>query len=165
MQNINLFFIFGMKIMYSRILLPTDGSEGAEKSARHALWIASKSGADILVMNVFEIFTPTIAFPISTIAGSNEELYEPLKEEAEKIAEDLIDKIRASEEFKSADINIEMVVREGNPYNEILKIIEKKNIDLVVMGASGRHGFDRIALGSETERVVRASKVPVLVVP
>jgi nucleotide-binding universal stress UspA family protein len=33
------------------------------------------------------------------------------------------------------------------------------------MGASGRHGFDRIALGSETERVVRASHVPVLVVP
>jgi nucleotide-binding universal stress UspA family protein len=151
--------------MYNKILLPSDGSDSSEKAAKHALWIAGKSGADILVLNVFELFTPTIAFPISTLAGSNEDLYKPLKKEAEKIADDLIDKIKASDEFKSKNININRMVREGNPYNEILKVVEEKDIDLIVMGASGRHGFDRIALGSETERVVRASHVPVLVVP
>lgn len=152
-------------IMYNKILLPSDGSDSSEKAAKHALWIAGKSGADILVLNVFELFTPTIAFPISTLGGSNEDLYKPLKKEAEKIADDLIDKIKASDEFKSKNININRMVREGNPYNEILKVVEEKDIDLIVMGASGRHGFDRIALGSETERVVRASHVPVLVVP
>jgi len=150
--------------MYNKILLPSDGSDSAEKAAKHALWIAVKSGADILVLNVFELYTPTIAFPISTLAGSNEDLYEPLKKEAEKIADDLIDRIKASDEFKSGNININRIVREGNPYNEILKTVEENEIDLIVMGASGRHGFDRIALGSETERVVRASHVPVLVV-
>ena len=151
--------------MYNKILLPSDGSDSAEKATKHALWIAVKSGADILVLNVFELYTPTIAFPISTLAGSNEDLYEPLKKEAEKIADDLIDRIKASDEFKSGNININRIVREGNPYNEILKTVEENEIDLIVMGASGRHGFDRIALGSETERVVRASHVPVLVVP
>ena len=40
--------------MYNKILLPTDGSKFAEKAAEHAIWIASKSGAEIIVLNVIE---------------------------------------------------------------------------------------------------------------
>ena len=47
---------------------------------------------------------------------------------------------------------------------EILRTIKKENIDLVVIGASGRHGLDRFLLGSVTERVVREANCSVLVV-
>lgn len=151
--------------MYKKILLPTDGSESAEKAAKHALWIACKDGADIIVLNVFEIYTPTIAFPISTLAGSSEDIYEPLKKEAEKISDELVDAMKSSEDYKSCNIDIQRTVRQGSPYNEILKTIDEMEVDLVVMGSSGRHGFDRFVLGSETERVVRKSEVPVLIVP
>ncbi|UTB32103.1 MAG: universal stress protein [Methanobacterium sp. ERen5] len=150
--------------MYSKILITTDGSENAEKTAEHALWIANESDAEILVLNVFELYSPTLVVPFSTIPGSNQDMYEPLKKEAENISARFIEKLRSAENF-NAETDITMVVRDGNPYQEIIKTVEEMNVDLIVMGASGRHGFDRIALGSVTERVVRSSKVPVMVVP
>ncbi len=151
--------------MYNKILITTDGSEHAERASKHALWISSQSKADIFVLNVFEVYTPTLAVPFSTIPGSNEDMYEPLKKEGEKIAEDFIEKMKSTEGFESDEIEIKMIVREGKPHHEILKTVEELDIDLIVMGASGRHGFDRIALGSVTERIVRSSKIPVMVVP
>jgi nucleotide-binding universal stress UspA family protein len=154
--------------MYNKILLTTDGSENAERAGEHALWIANASGADIVVLNVFEVYTPSMAvLPLSTLPGSNEDLYEPLKEEGESIAENFrlkLESIKAAQDFKN-EIKISTLVKDGKAYHEILGTIEEEDIDLVVMGASGRHGLDRITLGSVTERVVRESKVPVMVIP
>jgi nucleotide-binding universal stress UspA family protein len=149
--------------MYNKILIPTDGSVNSERAARHALWIASKSKADILVLNVFEVYSPTLAVPLSSLPGSNEDMYEPLKKEGEGVALDLVKGLENFPEFNN--VKIDIVVREGKPHQEILKTITEMDVDLVVIGASGRHGFDRIALGSVTERVMRQSKKPLLVVP
>ena len=54
---------------------------------------------------------------------------------------------------------------EGKPSNEIVNVLDKEDIDLVVMGASGRHGLDRFVIGSVTERVVRNARKPVMVIP
>jgi nucleotide-binding universal stress UspA family protein len=150
--------------MYSKILITTDGSENSEKAANHALWIANESDAEILVLNVFELYSPTLVVPFSTIPGSNQDMYEPLKKEAENIAGKFIENLKSAENFHT-ETNITMVVRDGKPYQEILKTVEEMGVDLIVMGASGRHGFDRIALGSVTERVVRSSQVPVMIIP
>ena len=151
--------------MYNKILLTTDGSEHSERAAKHALWIANHNNADILVLNVFEVYSPTLAVPFSTLPGSNEDMYEPLKKEGEKVAEDFIEKMKLIEGFELDKLDIQMIVREGKPHQEIIKTVDELDIDLIVMGASGRHGFDRIALGSVTERVVRSSTIPVMVVP
>ena len=167
-QKLNLYNFFRGKMMYTKILLTTDGSENAERAGKHALWIANVSGADILVLNVFEVYTPSMAIlPLSTLPGSNEDLYEPLKDEAENIAENFrlkLESLMLSQDFKN-NIRISTRVRDGKAYQEILRTIDEEDIDLVVMGASGRHGLDRITLGSVTERVVRESKVPVMVIP
>lgn len=149
--------------MYRKILLPTDGSENAEKAGNHALWIASKSGAEILILNIFELYSPRVAaLPISAVPGSNADMYQPLKEEAEKTVEDF--KLRLMNQ-NATGVVINILVREGRPHDEILKTIHENDIDLTIMGASGRHGLDRITLGSVTERVVRESKSPVMVIP
>lgn len=62
------------------------------------------------------------------------------------------------------NIRLTTKINESKAYLEILKTIKKENIDLVVIGASGRHGLDRFLLGSVTERVVREANCPVLVV-
>lgn len=151
--------------MYRKILLPTDGSENAEKAGRHALWIASTTNAEIMVLNVFE--SPNIAvLPFSVLPGTDEGLYEQLMEEGHGIAEDFREKLEEIKlKGKYQNIKINTIVREGKPYNEILKTVIENGSDLVVMGASGRHGIDRITLGSVTERVVRGSKAPVMVIP
>lgn len=149
--------------MYSTILLPTDGSESAEKAGKHALWIAGKSGAEILVLNIFELYSPSVAaLPISAVPGSNADMYLPLKEEAEKIVEDFKTRLL---NHNAQEVVINTIVREGRPHVGILKTIQELDVDLTVMGASGRHGLDRITLGSVTERVVRESKTPVMVIP
>lgn len=51
---------------------------------------------------------------------------------------------------------------EGSPANEILKVIEEENVDLVIMGSSEKMGFDKFLLGSVADNVLKNSKCPVL---
>lgn len=56
------------------------------------------------------------------------------------------------------------MIKKGKPAQEIVKTIEEEGIDLVVIGASGKHGLNRLYPGSVTESVVRLASCPVLVV-
>jgi nucleotide-binding universal stress UspA family protein len=62
------------------------------------------------------------------------------------------------------DVNLNFESKEGSPADIILKIIEEENIDLVIMGTSGKRGLNRFLLGSVAENTMRSAKVPVLVV-
>ena len=152
--------------MYKKILLPTDGSKNAEKAGKHALWLANVSGADIIVLNVFELYYPRVAvLPLSMTPGDNEKLFEPLMEEGKALTNNFIKRLeKTREESNFNKTKIDCMVKEGRPHEVILNTIKDENIDLVVMGASGRHGLDRITLGSVTERVVRTATSPVLVI-
>ena len=62
------------------------------------------------------------------------------------------------------EINATLLVKEGSPATTILKTIEDEDIDLVVMGTSGKHGLDKLLLGSVAEKVVRNAKCAVTVI-
>lgn len=153
--------------MYKKILLPLDGSKNAERAGKHALWIADASDADIIVLTVFELYFPRKTFlTVSTLPGSNKSLYDSLMEEGNGFAEDFREKVEASKrDGKCKNVNLTTLIREGRPHEEILRTIKDEGIDLVVMGASGRHGLDKLTIGSVTERVVRESTSPVTVIP
>lgn len=147
--------------MYQKILLPTDGSKFAEKAAEHAIWIASRSGAEIIVLNVIET-SSLVGLPAEDLIVKIKEM---LKEEGRRSLERISEMIsKSEEESKTEDVKITLKTEEGSPADSILKTIENENIDLVVMGTSGKHGLDRFLLGSVTEKVVRSSKCPVLAV-
>jgi nucleotide-binding universal stress UspA family protein len=65
----------------------------------------------------------------------------------------------------NAGVPFEKIVAEGNPSEEILRRSSESGIDLLVMGSIGRTGIEKIMLGSVAEKVVRNSRVPVLIVP
>jgi nucleotide-binding universal stress UspA family protein len=141
--------------------LPTDGSKFAEKAAKHAIWIASRSGAEIIVLNVIET-SSLVGLPAEDLIVKIKEM---LKEEGRRSLERISEMITQSEgESKIKDLKITLTTEEGSPADSILKTIENENIDLVVMGTSGKHGLDRFLLGSVTEKVVRSSTCPVLAV-
>jgi len=151
--------------MYNKILLTTDGSENAARAAEHALWFAELSGAIIVVLYVIEQYDPRIV-PFSTLPRSNESLYEELRDEGNRIVENFkekLEKIKIKKNYKRISLTTE--IKEGKPYIEIVKTIKDEGFDLIVMGASGRHGLDRYMLGSVTERVVRESTKPVMIIP
>ncbi|MGB9844388.1 universal stress protein [Methanothermobacter tenebrarum] len=142
--------------MYKKILLPTDGSEYANRAAEHAIWIAKESGAEIVALTVMETST-FIGLPA-------DDLIIRIKEILEEEASNSLNKIKKLVEESGHDIKLTLKTDEGSPADSILNTIEKEGIDLVVMGTSGKHGLDRFLLGSVTEKVVRSAKCPVLVV-
>ncbi|NYB26746.1 MAG: universal stress protein [Methanobacteriaceae archaeon] len=148
--------------MYHKILLPTDGSKYAEKAAEHAIWIASQSDAEIIVLNVVDT-SSLVGLPAEDLTVRVTEI---LKEEAHKSLDKVEDLVREfkKEEGLTKDIKLIKETKEGSPADVILKTVEDEGVDLIVMGTSGKHGLDRFLLGSVTEKVVRSANCPVLAV-
>ena len=142
--------------MYSKILLPTDGSKHADKAAEHAIWIARKSGAEIIALTVMETS--------SLVSLPADDLIVRLKEMLEEEASRSLEAVKKLVEKSGAGVKITLRTDEGSPADAILRTIEKEEVDLVVMGTSGKHGLDRFLLGSVAEKVVRSAGCPVLVV-
>ncbi|MEA4956166.1 TRAP-T-associated universal stress protein TeaD [bioreactor metagenome] len=142
--------------MYKKILLPTDGSKFAEKAEKHALFLAEASGAEIVALSVVET-SFSIGLPSDDTIFQINQL---LKKETEKN----LQKVEKMKDETNSDVKITLKVDEGSPAEVILETIEKENIDLVVMGSSGKTGFDRFIMGSVAEKVVKAAECSVLVV-
>ncbi|GAB6863113.1 universal stress protein [Haloplanus litoreus] len=140
--------------MYDDILIPTDGSEPAAAAFEHACSMAERYDATIHALYVVE--TDSLAHEAPELAI--EDLRETLRTEGEAILDDLT--------ARATDRGIELTdaIVEGVPENVILEYADEHGIDLLVMGTHGRHGIERYLVGSVTERVVRRSSVPVLVV-
>lgn len=146
--------------MYKRILLPTDGSKCAEKAAEHAISIANQYRAEIIVLNVIE--THSLAgLPVEDFTRKVNEIFRQEGIDAlERISK--IHKKMSKECF--TPVKLTMRTEEGHPADMILQVLEEEGIDLVVMGASGKHGIEKFLLGSVAEKVVRHAKCPVLTV-
>lgn len=152
--------------MYKKILIPTDGSKNAKRAAEHAVKLADTDKANIIILHVIEEFTTqTAVLPISTLPEPCESICEELNREGEAIVQDIKREIRDACPGNCENITLTPLIIYGKPYLEILKVMEDKDVDLVLMGASGRHGLDRVILGSVTERVVRESTKPLMIIP
>lgn len=142
--------------MYKKILLPTDGSEYAERAEKHALFIAEASGAEIIALSVVENSYFATLPADETVSYVND----LLKTETEK---NLVSVQKMKKEMESS-VKISLCIEEGSPANAILNTIEKENIDLVIMSSSGRTGLSRLIMGSVAEKVVKSAKCSVLVI-
>ena len=139
--------------MYKRILVPTDGSEFAKKAQNHALFLAKVTGAEIVALSVTENnFVNELPL--------DDEVYQfnqILKEQSE-------DNLKEFDELNEDNIKITHVIREGSPAKVILEVAKDEEIDLIVMGSSGKSGFDRFIMGSVADKVANSAKCAVLVI-
>lgn len=147
--------------VYKKILLPTDGSEYSEKAGEYAIWIADKSFSQIIVLNVIDT-SYLRSIPQKDLELSLEDQF---KAEGNMAVQKFSEKLEEKEcDGKCKNIQIITLIKKGKPADEILKTIEEEEIDLVVMGASGKHGLNRLYPGSVMESVVRSARCSVLVV-
>ena len=140
--------------MIQKILLPTDGSEYAEKTIRYALKLAKALGANIEVMYAFQ---PSTSLR-KRAAMMMEEYRKALEEDAQEIVTEV------AERFRSEGLTVSATVVEGPAAEAILRAIDELKPSLVVMGARGGGGFTNVLLGGVAEQVIHHSPVPVLVV-
>lgn len=144
--------------MYKSILVPTDGSEFCERAIQHAVKLAKLTGAKIVGVTVSQPLhtaTPRVMIP-DHLAGV-------IHAETVKLADE---KLAAVEKAaKAAGVQVE-TVRESNdhPWEGIIHTAKAKGCDLIVMASHGRRGVSAVVLGSETQKVLTHSAVPVLVV-
>ena len=140
-----------------KILVPCDFSAPSVGAYRVALDIAQQSGGEIHLVNVIElpVLHDTVLMPVLSF---EEALLQELKEKAEKQFEKLKKKYAGG--FEDAVL----AVLYGNISVMLLQYIEEHDIDLVIMGSKGATGVREVLIGSNTEKVVRRSPVPVLTV-
>ena len=139
--------------MYNKILVPTDGSDFAKKAQKQALFLSKVSGAEIIALSVTENNFVN-GLPL------DDEVYQLNQILNERSEENL----KEFDELNEDNLKITHVVREGSPAKVILEVAKEEDVDLIVMGSSGKSGFDRFIMGSVADKVVNSAKCAVLVV-
>jgi nucleotide-binding universal stress UspA family protein len=152
-----------------RILYATDLSENAKHAFTYAATIANKFDAKITVLHVLEAIPSNTEWQIVEYLG-----VDGWKEVQKNKKQEVIDNIKKNlnnfceemySSFKSCPFLVdEMIIKEGVPVDEILKAVDSKNCDMVVMGT---HGYGLLAdalIGSNARRVVRRCKKPVMII-
>jgi len=143
--------------MFKHILLPTDGSRLSEKAIKNCVRMAKKNYAKITALTVIPKFH-TFTYEIEMLETTRKE-YE---EQAAAQAQGFVDYARKVASAAGVDCEGVKVVSD-QPYKEIIKTAQKKGCDLILMASHGRRGIEGFLLGSETQKVLTHSKVPVLV--
>ncbi|MFT4882884.1 MAG: nucleotide-binding universal stress UspA family protein [Natronomonas sp.] len=139
--------------MYDRILVATDGSENAADAIDEAAALADATDATLHGIYVIETRT---AYDNAIV--DPDEVERTLREDGEEALAALEE--RAAE----TGVEAETAIRKGVPHEEILDYAADHDVDLVVIGATGRSAFKTVLLGSTAERVLRRATRPVLVI-
>jgi len=137
------------------ILCPIDFSEFSVSAYQHALSLAEHYQAKLVAQHIVEMWRhPSADFAAS--AGLYEEYSQALRESGNKQLQEFV------ENHTHDDIQPELVVQIGVAADSIVSFTQLQKADVIVMGTHGRRGFDRLMLGSVTDRVMRTASCPVL---
>jgi nucleotide-binding universal stress UspA family protein len=137
----------------SRILCPVDLSDASRKILRQALLVARQHGATLKVIYVLDV---------GRARSSGEAMFEVTPAMRSTLDEDLHWLVAAA---MDAEVQTQTAVCEGPVVPTILHEVRVFQADLIVVGTHGRGGFERMALGSTAEKLVRRAMCPVMVVP
>ena len=149
--------------MYKSILVATDGSTLSAEAVRQAVLLAKSIGAKLTVFNAmpsYETFVNERYNVLPVLAAPVKKKY---KEEFAAASKKILDE--ACAQGAAAGIDCARVsVTSESPYEAIIKQAMKSKCDLIMMASHGRKGLDGFLIGSETQKVLTHSKIPVLVV-
>jgi nucleotide-binding universal stress UspA family protein len=152
--------------MYQRILVPLDGSAFAEQALRHAQQVAQPSQSEIHLLSVAPLLEdqslavvdlyPVYVYRDYLVDQTQET--QRIRTELEVYLEQVAARVHAAG-FKTL-----VSIRFGQPADEILAYAQEHGCDLIVMSTHGRSGVGRWVYGSVADKVLRGSKIPILLV-
>jgi nucleotide-binding universal stress UspA family protein len=153
---------------YKRILIPHDGSEISDKALSHAIYLSKISDADIIILNVLDNIDGTDSSAVlATMRGGEAGELDKTDRDVEITMEGGVKRMieEKMKLCKEAGVKsqVSYKIQTGKPVDEIVKLSEEMNIDLVIMASSKITSSIRV-LGSTTRKVIHRVKIPVLVI-
>ena len=143
--------------MFKRILVPTDGSDITAKAVDTSIMLAKSVGAKVYTISVKE------PFPYSAISEMQPTPPQEFFDAQERIAAKRVQAV--SELCAAADVPCQAHTVEAlHPWEAIIDHAKRMECDLLVMASHGRRGVSALLLGSETQKVLTHTKLPVIVV-
>ena len=140
--------------MFSKLLVPVDGSENSRRALEEAIFLSKKLDAQITALHVMEKAPTVYIHPQKEL----EELLKNYRKESEQILE------KCQEIGKSNSIELNTAISEGDVASKIIQYVEKGRFDMIVMGHRGSGKFKEMVLGSVSEKVLHLTKCSVLIV-
>jgi nucleotide-binding universal stress UspA family protein len=153
-----------------KILYATDLSKNSTFAFRYAITLAGALDAKIGILYILPIVDSAMEVPIVTQMGEDR-YYHLWEERSREIIESIKTKLHdfSRKELKGlereSDLVSSILVHQGDAVDEILKTAEKQDSDIIILGAHGKGLLSHTFLGSVSEKVLRRSTRPVLVVP
>jgi nucleotide-binding universal stress UspA family protein len=138
-------------MVYSHILVATDGSKFSEAAVCYSMRLAKDTKAKLTVIHV------------ANVHGYVEVLWHDMKKKYREEGEKVLREVK--EHCMLEGVDAELILKEGVPYLKIIETAKQLHCDLIVLGSHGHTGLEKILLGSVAERVIGISPVPVVVVP
>jgi nucleotide-binding universal stress UspA family protein len=142
---------------FKHILLPTDGSPLSEAAMRKGIQFAKSLNAKV---------TGFCVVPVLPYVGCEAEIGAEFKKQAEEAVQAEVNKnlLAIAKAANEAGVECETAkVKSVQPYEAIIETAAKKECDLIIMASHGRRGVGALLIGSETQKVLTHSKIPVLV--
>ncbi|HOW15379.1 universal stress protein [Methanosarcina sp.] len=140
--------------LYRNIVIATDGSENSRKAISCGIEIAKISGATVYIIHVVD----TLSVVSDIWTAGKDLIHDMMIRDGKKILSE------TKKTIEDSGVEVKDVLLNGHPGEEIIKFAENNNMDLIVMGTLGATGLEKFLMGSVAEKVVRHSKVPVMVV-
>jgi nucleotide-binding universal stress UspA family protein len=149
--------------MYEKILVPLDGSDVAEAILPDIEKIATRMAPNTQVEITLLQVISNLTYNVLTDDDRAQIPYnENDLQQIKGMAKSYLDKI--ADKMSNKGINVKTVVTAGHAAEEVIKVAENTNADLIAMSTHGRSGLRRWALGSIADKVVHESNIPVLLV-
>ncbi|MFC3457753.1 universal stress protein [Massilia haematophila] len=143
--------------MFKHILIPTDGSELSERAVLAGVSFAKEVGAQVTGVTALPEFR-TFTLDSDMIETTEDEYLAASERRGDKFLATIVDAARV------AGVTCNTVLaRSDRPAEAILQTARERGCDLIIMASHGRHGIGSVLLGSETQKVLVQSAIPVLV--
>ena len=152
--------------MFKTILYPTDFSDNAGKSLDYLKQLHNAGAEKIVLLNVIHQRVLDTLETIHKAAYFQDARYHEDRDEAElKLVQDRKNKMAPiAAELEAVGFEVKIRIEKGYPFKEILKVEKEESVSAIVMGSHGRNNFVRARIGAVSEKVMRRSKTPVLLV-
>ena len=143
--------------MFKHILIPTDGSELSERAVLAAVSFAKEVGAQVTGITALPEFR-TFTLDSDMIETTEDEYLAASERRGDKFLATVVDAARVAGVTCST-----VLARSDRPAEAIVQTARERGCDLIIMASHGRHGLGSVLLGSETQKVLVQSAIPVLV--